>query len=78
MKYGIYFAYWEKEWDADQIKYIHKVKQLGFDGLEISCAMLREISCAVDCGLWASAAGESCQPGSSGTEKCNNILHRYP
>ncbi len=44
MKYGIYFAYWEKEWDADQIKYIHKVKQLGFDGLEISCAMLREIS----------------------------------
>ena len=44
MKYGIYFAYWEKEWDADQTKYIRKVKELGFDDLEISCAMLRDIS----------------------------------
>lgn len=44
MKYGIYFAYWEKEWDADQTKYIKKVKQLGFDGLELSCAMLKDVS----------------------------------
>ncbi len=43
MKYGIYFAYWEKEWDVDYIKYIEKVKQLGFDILEISCA---GIACA--------------------------------
>lgn len=40
MKYGIYFAYWEKEWNADYIKYIEKVKKLGFDILEISCAAL--------------------------------------
>lgn len=44
MKYGIYFAYWEKEWNADQKSYISKVKKLGFDVLEISCAMLKNIS----------------------------------
>ena len=44
MKYGIYFAYWEKEWNADQKQYIAKVKELGFDILEISCAMLKNIS----------------------------------
>lgn len=43
MKYGIYFAYWEKEWNADQKSYISKVKKLGFDILEISCAMLKNI-----------------------------------
>ena len=44
MKYGIYFAYWVKEWNADQKSYISKVKKLGFDILEISCAMLKNIS----------------------------------
>ena len=44
MKYGIYFAYWEKEWNADQKSYISRVKKLGFDVLEISCAMLKTIS----------------------------------
>lgn len=44
MKYGIYFAYWEKEWNADQKAYIRRVKDLGFDGLEISCAMLKNSS----------------------------------
>ncbi len=44
MKYGIYFAYWEKEWGVDQKKYIPKVKELGFDILELSCAMLKNIS----------------------------------
>lgn len=43
MKYGIYFAYWEKEWDCDQTKYIHRAKELGFDILEISCAMLKDM-----------------------------------
>jgi len=41
MKYGIYFAYWEQEWNVNQSKYIEKVKSLGFDVLEISCAMLK-------------------------------------
>lgn len=44
VKYGIYFAYWEQEWGVDQKKYIEKVKKLGFDILEISCAMLKNIS----------------------------------
>ena len=44
MKYGIYFAYWEQEWGVDQTKYIEKVKKLGFDVLEISCAMLKHIT----------------------------------
>ena len=40
MKYGIYFAYWEKEWNVDYRPYIKKVKKLGFDVLEFSCASL--------------------------------------
>lgn len=42
MKYGIYYAYWERQWGADYIKYVKKVKELGFDILEISCAGLAE------------------------------------
>lgn len=40
MKYGIYYAYWERQWGADYRKYVEKVKRLGFDILEISCAGL--------------------------------------
>lgn len=40
MKYGIYYAYWAREWGADYRPYIEKVKRLGFDILEISCAGL--------------------------------------
>lgn len=43
MKYGIYFAYWTKEWFADYKKYIDKVAALGFDVLEISCAAFRDM-----------------------------------
>ncbi|GEQ49652.1 D-psicose 3-epimerase [Tetragenococcus koreensis] len=42
MKYGIYFAYWTKNWEADYFKYIDKVKKLGFDTLEISCAAFND------------------------------------
>lgn len=41
MKYGIYFAYWEKEWSADYKKYIDKMAKLGFDILEISCGAFK-------------------------------------
>ena len=40
MKYGIYNAYWTHEWSANYEYYIPKVKRLGFDVLEISCAAL--------------------------------------
>ncbi len=37
MKLGIYYAYWEKEWTADYIPYVQKVRDLGFDILEVGC-----------------------------------------
>ncbi len=40
MKYGIYYAFWEKQWGADYSKYIKKAALLGFDILEVSCASL--------------------------------------
>ncbi|MFC7365259.1 MULTISPECIES: sugar phosphate isomerase/epimerase family protein [Bhargavaea] len=36
MKYGVYFAYWENEWDVNFEPYIEKVKKLGFDVLEVA------------------------------------------
>jgi D-psicose/D-tagatose/L-ribulose 3-epimerase len=42
MKYGIYFAYWAKEWREDYKKYIDRAAKLGFDILEISCASLKD------------------------------------
>ncbi len=35
MKYGIYYPYWLTEWDPDCIPFVEKVKNLGFDILEI-------------------------------------------
>ena len=43
MKFGIYYAYWERQWGADYRKYVEKVKRLGFDILEISCAGLGDV-----------------------------------
>ncbi len=40
MKYGIYYAYWETEWEADYIPYVDKAASLGFDGLEIGAKPL--------------------------------------
>ncbi|MFZ1382323.1 MAG: sugar phosphate isomerase/epimerase family protein [Scrofimicrobium sp.] len=37
MKYGIYYAYWEREWGGDFIPYVKRVKDLGFDVLEVAC-----------------------------------------
>lgn len=42
MKYGIYAPYWTHEWTSDYEYYIPKVKKLGFDVLEISCAAMME------------------------------------
>ncbi len=44
MKFGIYFAYWARQWDVDYRPYIEKVARLGFDVLEISCAALPSMS----------------------------------
>ncbi|MDR0526394.1 MAG: sugar phosphate isomerase/epimerase [Spirochaetaceae bacterium] len=42
MKYGIFVAYWQKEWSADYMKYIDKAAELGFDILEIQCSAFYE------------------------------------
>lgn len=44
MKYGIYYAYWEEEWNADYVYYIEKVAKLGFDVLEIAAHQLLSYS----------------------------------
>ncbi|AQS57158.1 sugar phosphate isomerase/epimerase family protein [Novibacillus thermophilus] len=36
MKYGVYFAYWESSWNVNFEKYVQKVKELGFDILEVA------------------------------------------
>lgn len=41
---GIYYAYWEKEWNADFIPYIGKVKSLGFDDLEINAGAIVDMT----------------------------------
>jgi D-psicose/D-tagatose/L-ribulose 3-epimerase len=44
MKFGIHYAYWERNWSGDCLYYVKKVKDLGFDMLEISAANLPEMS----------------------------------
>lgn len=44
MKYGVYFAYWENEWETDFERYIEKVKKLGFDILEVAALGLIHLS----------------------------------
>ncbi len=44
MKYGIYYAYWEKEWAADYVPYVEKVAKLDFDILEVGAAPLPDQS----------------------------------
>ncbi len=40
MRHGIYYAYWEKEWEADYLYYVEKVARLGFDILEVGAKPL--------------------------------------
>lgn len=44
MKFGTYFAYWEQEWEADYSSYCKKVKDLGFDILEVAAGGLMKMS----------------------------------
>lgn len=46
-KVGIYYAFWTEEWDVDFFPFIKKVKQLGFDQLEINGGTMVELSAAV-------------------------------
>ncbi|NCC47738.1 MAG: dolichol monophosphate mannose synthase, partial [Clostridia bacterium] len=64
MQFGIYYAYWEEEWQADYLPYISKAARLGFDTLEIACtpiphmskdAMIRLRETAADHGITLTA-----------------------
>ena len=46
MKFGVYYAYWEQEWDADYPAYCEKISKLGFDILEVSGGSLVEKNAA--------------------------------
>ena len=41
---GIYYAYWTQSWDADFVPYVHKVKSLGFDILEVNAGTVTRMS----------------------------------
>ena len=43
-KIGILYGYWCTEWDVDYIPYLERVKQLGFDTLEINTLRLTKMS----------------------------------
>ncbi|MFV0431722.1 MAG: sugar phosphate isomerase/epimerase family protein [Alphaproteobacteria bacterium] len=43
-KVGILYGYWSQQWEVDYIPYIHKVKELGFDTLEINALSLMQMS----------------------------------
>lgn len=43
-KLGIFMNFWENEWEADHIKYIKKISELGFDILEFQAQPLLEMS----------------------------------
>jgi len=43
-KVGIYYAYWTRNWDADFVPLLAKVRQLGFDVLEVNAGTIAELS----------------------------------
>lgn len=43
-KIGIYYAYWTRNWDADFVPFISKVKKLGFDVLEVNSGTVAGMS----------------------------------
>lgn len=44
MKYGIYYAYWETQWEADYVPYVDRAARLGFDILEVGAKPLPDLS----------------------------------
>lgn len=44
MKIGIFFSYWEKNWEGDFFKYVQKAHDLGLEALEVSAGELLNMS----------------------------------
>ena len=74
MKFGIYYAYWEKQWGGDYLRYPEKVASLGFDLLEISCAGVADMTDRQLGELRASADGCGiAMSGNYGPRPCEDI-----
>lgn len=43
-KVGIYYAYWTRNWDADFVPFVSRVKKLGFDILEVNSGTVTRMS----------------------------------
>lgn len=43
-KIGIYYAYWTRNWDADFVPYVAKVKRLGFEILEVNAGTVANMT----------------------------------
>jgi len=43
-KIGIFYAYWTEEWDVDFLPFVDRVKQLGFDQLEINAGPMVDMT----------------------------------
>ena len=42
-KVGIYYAFWTHEWEADFLPFVPKVKELGFDQLEVNAGTITDM-----------------------------------
>ena len=56
-KVGIYYAYWTRDWDADFVPFVGRVRKLGFDILEVNAGTVANMSDA-ERGRLKSAADE--------------------
>ncbi len=79
MKFGIYYAYWAKEWGGDFLPYVAKVKQLGFDVLEVACGDFNTLPMSYFDELGASAREHQIQlTGGYGPRPEHNISSPNP
>jgi D-psicose/D-tagatose/L-ribulose 3-epimerase len=60
-KYGIYYAFWTNNWDADFFPFIKKVGDIGFDILEINAGTILKLSAAERAALKGEAEDRSIQ-----------------
>lgn len=73
-KIGIYYAYWTRDWDADFVPFVSKVKRLGFDVLEVNAGTVANMSDEERKRLSQAAASEGIQmTGCIGLTACYDI-----
>jgi D-psicose/D-tagatose/L-ribulose 3-epimerase len=58
VKTGIYYAYWTKDWKSDFVPFVKKVKNLGFEVLEVNAGALPDLSVSELQNLRSVAEGE--------------------